>query len=95
MSQTILQPKPQWTCLESAFHKNVAPKFTGLDYDPNEEITFSWFNIDLNKEKIVYSKDRLKITALKYQTWMYDDYDIFIKVKFFVDNNLVYEIKDY
>jgi hypothetical protein len=85
----------KWTRLEAAFHEYVAPKFTGLDYNPNLEVKNFQSRINMDERMTIYSDSRTKIVAHKRQTWCLDDYDVFIKVEFFVDGNLICEIKDY
>jgi hypothetical protein len=84
-----------WTHLEAAFHENVAPRFTGLDYDKKFEIKTPW-NVEMDKREKVYDDyDRVKIFAHKRETWVMDDYDVFVKCEFYVDDKLVKTIKDF
>lgn len=60
-----------WTLLETIFHEHVAPRFTGLEYNPGLEQN----DCQLNETKTVYYDDRTKIKAFK---WMgsYSEYDV-------------------
>lgn len=91
MSRPAKYPK-----LEHQFQQHVAPKFPTLKYDPTCEIT-SPLSVPMDQPTTVYrdSVSGLRIVAHKRQTWVLDDYDVFIKCDFFVGENNVYTIKDY
>lgn len=80
----------RWSYLETMFHKNVATRYTGLDFNPRLETK----KIPYGEKTIVYQDSRTKITAYKRDTWHLDDYDTFTKYEIYVDGKLVHTEDD-